>query len=302
MGRKRGRKQPADYSLVLNKWSYLYYYRRLMEIATSSIEWVGMPEEIDQRFLEHALATRGMAVFYRDEVMGAYIALTTMTAPPLNIYNVPMVRTAFATNGYQYRCDNTNSVLIFNNYAREPIMSDLEYYAAKLYNIDRTIDINVNGQKTPILLTCDESERLALENMYLEYDGNAPVIKGYKGLDRDAIKAIETPAEYIADKLYDLKLQVWNEALTFLGVANTTQYKRERVIQSEIETSQGQVIANRNVRIRMREQACERINRMFGLDVHVQYYAPRYDDLLMYSQNEESGDNDTQGEEDTADE
>lgn len=276
---KRRRRMRED-QIILNNWSYQHYYDRLMEIAISTIDYDGMPDDVDQRFLEYTLATRGMAVFYKDDILAKYVALTTMIAPPLNIYNIPVNRTAFATNGYQYHCTNKDSVLIFNNYLRKPIISDLQYYAAKLYNIDRTIDINVNGQKTPILIRCDENERLTMENLYLEYDGNKPVIHGYKGLSEDSIKAIPTPAEYVSDKLYDLKLQVWNEALTFLGVANTTQYKRERVIKSEIETSQGQVIANRNVRVGIRQQACDKINRKFGLNITVQYSNPKYADLI----------------------
>lgn len=276
---KRRRRMRED-QIILNNWSYLHYYDRLMEIAISTIDYDGMPDDVDQRFLEYTLATRGMAVFYKDDMLDKYVALTTMIAPPLNIYNIPVNRTAFATNGYNYHCNNQDSVLIFNNYLRKPIISDLKYYAAKLYNIDRTIDVNVNGQKTPILIRCDENDRLGMENLYLEYDGNKPVIYGYKGLSEDSIKAIPTPAEYVSDKLYDLKLQVWNEALTFLGVANTTQYKRERVIKSEIETSQGQVIANRNVRVGIRQQACDKINRKFGLNITVQYSNPKYADLM----------------------
>lgn len=278
--RRRNNRSSQMVQAVIDRYTYNYYYERLLEIAISTIEWTNMPEEIDTRFLEHALATRGMAVFYRDDVLERYIALTTMIGAPLNIYNVPTQRTAFATNGYQYHLTSADSVLIFNNYLRKPIINDLEYYAAKLYKIDRIIDINMNGQKTPILLLCNENQRLAIENMYEQYDGNSPVIYGYKSqLDPDAIKALETPAEYLCDKLYDLRLQIWNEALTFLGVANTTQYKRERVIQSEIETSQGQVIANRNARINMRQQACDRINNMFGLDIGVQYANVEYPDL-----------------------
>lgn len=142
----------------------------------------------------------------------------------------------------------------------------------KLYNLDRTIDINCNAQKTPVLLIGEESERLALENLYKEYDGNMPVIKGYKNMiNADSLKVLKTDAPYVADKLDVLKQGIWNEALTFLGVVNSATEKRERMIESEITSNMGHVVANRITRLRMREQACKKINNMFGLNISVRY-------------------------------
>lgn len=289
MARRRKKKSGVAESLWENSYSARYYYNRLLEIATTSIKWENLPKEIDERFLEYTLATQGMAVFFKDDVLDKYVALTTMIGGTLSIYRVPNTRQAYATNGYRQSLNEKNSVLIFNNYLRTNILPELQYYAYKLYNIDRTIDININGQKTPILLLCDENERLAVENMYLEYTGNMPVIHGYKNsVNYDTIKAIPTPAEYNADKLYDLKLQIWNEALTFLGVANTMQFKRERVLQSEMQVAQGQVIASRNTRIRMRQQAADQINEMFGLNIKPTYYQSDYPDIMLQTPQEQS--------------
>ncbi|MDO5811326.1 MAG: hypothetical protein Q4Q37_09535, partial [Methanobrevibacter sp.] len=103
-------------------------------------------------------------------------------------------------------------------------------FAKKLYNIDRAIDVNANAQKTPILLLCEENQRLSYINLYKEYDGNAPVIKGTTGLDLEGFQVLKTDAPYVADKLYELKTNIWNEALTYLGITNITYSKKERMI------------------------------------------------------------------------
>ena len=150
-------------------------------------------------------------------------------------------------------------------------MLDVQMFAKRLYNLDRAIDVNANAQKTPILLLCDESEKLTLENIYKEYDGNKPVIKGIKGLNPNALQVLKTDAPYVADKLYTLKTQIWNEALTYLGISNINITKKERLITDEVTRNQGGTIASRYSRLQARRDACEQINKMFGLEIWCDY-------------------------------
>lgn len=75
----------------------------------------------------------------------------------------------------------------------------------------------------------------------------------------------------MADKLYTLKTQIWNEALTYLGITNTNVTKKERLISDEVNRNMGGVLANRYSRLNTRRMACEEINRMFGLNMDVDY-------------------------------
>ena len=108
-------------------------------------------------------------------------------------------------------------------------------------------------------------------NLYKEFDGNAPVIFGDKALDLSALKVLKTDAPYVADKLFELKNQTWNEALTRLGISNVAFQKKERMVSDEVMRSQGGVIASRYSRLEARRQALEKINDMFGLNVEVDY-------------------------------
>ena len=59
--------------------------------------------------------------------------------------------------------------------------------------------------------------------------------------------------------------------LTFLGISNLNVQKKERLITDETIRSQGGTIASRYSRLNARRQACEEINKMFGLDIWVDY-------------------------------
>lgn len=257
-------------SALLNNRTYLQYYNRLTELAVSMFKWENLPKTIDPRFLEMCLFSDGMAIFFEDEVLG-YLGLQCMIGGKLNVYRIPMDRTAYATNGYQRHLDETNSVIIFNNYLHTNSMLDVEMFSRRLYNLDRAIDVNANAQKTPVLIQCDESQRLTMKNLYKQFDGNEPFIFGTKGLDVAGLKVLKTDAPYVADKLYDLKTKIWNEALTYLGIANVDITKRERLIKDEVLRQQGGTVSSRYSRLEARREACEQINEMFGLDIWVDY-------------------------------
>lgn len=267
-----GRKKDSQFweSAYMNNRTYLQYYNRLTELAISMFEWQNLPKTVDQRFLEMCLFVDGMCVFFQDEVLG-YLSLQCMIGGKLNVYRIPMERKAYATNGYQRNLDETNSVIIFNNYLHTNSLLDVEMFSKRLYNLDRAIDVNANAQKTPVLIQCDESQRLTMKNLYKQYEGNEPFIFGSKGLDASGLKVLQTGAPYVADKLYELKTQIWNEALTYLGISNINVVKKERMITDEVTRNQGGTVASRYSRLESRRQACKQINEMFNLNIWVDY-------------------------------
>lgn len=268
-------------SSYMNNRTYMQYYNRLTELSISMFDWKNLPDTIDPRFLELTLFSDGMSVFFRDETLGD-LALQCMISGQLDVYRIPINRVAYATNGYRRNLDNTNSVIIFNNMLHTNSMLDVEMFSRRLYNLDRAIDVNANAQKTPVLIQCEENQRLTMKNLYEQYDGNQPFIFGDKALNTNALKVLKTDAPYVADRLYELKTQIWNEALTYLGISNTNIMKKERMITDEVQRNQGGVIASRYSRLDSRKQACKKINEMFGLNIDVEYREDYqlYDDLV----------------------
>lgn len=280
---KRKNRDPWT-SVYLNDRTYQHYYNRLTELAISMFEWTGLPDSIDPRFLELTLFSDGMAVFFKDDVMDKYLALQTMIGGNLDVYRIPKIRTAYAVNGYNMPLDETNSVIIFNNMLHTNCLTDVELFAYKLYECDRTLITNLKAQKTPVMITCDENQRLTMKNLYAQYDGNEPFIFGGKDIDMKKVQAIVTGAPYVADKVYETKTQIWNEAMTYLGISNVSMIKKERMITDEVSRNMGSTVASRYTRLEMRKEACKKINAMFELNIDVEYRA----DIQAYT-NEDMG-------------
>lgn len=271
MGNRNRVKDLFEDSLTMNNLTYIQYLNRLTELAISMFEWKNLPETIDIRYIEMQLFETGCLVYFNDDVMGN-LCLNCLYNGRLDVYGNPVLRRAYSRyNNYQKLLKPDNSVIIWNNYLHTNSILDIKMFARRLYNLDRIIDINANAQKTPVLIQGSEKQRLTLRNLYKEYEGNMPFIFGDKNLDINALKSIQTNAPYVADKIYTLKTQVWNEALTYLGISNINIQKKERLITDEVTRNQGGTIASRYSRLEMRRVAANKINEMFGTNIEVNY-------------------------------
>lgn len=248
-------------------------------------DWKGLPDTVDERYLELGLFSQGMMIFFNDDILG-YLGLRCMINGQFNVYRVPVGRRAYADNGYNKQLTVEDSVIIWNNMLRQNCVLDIRMFAEKLADLDRSIIVNARTQKTPVLIQCSENERLSMVNLYKEYDGNAPAIYGDKGLNVKGLTVLKTDAPYTADKLYQLKSEIWNEALTYLGISNVNLVKKERLVTDEVAKNQGGIVASRYSRLQARRQACDEINRMFGLNVSVDYR----EDFQEYLSGEAVGD------------
>ena len=268
---KKKKNQSFHNALMANGATYVQYYNRLMELSMSMFEWKNLPDTVDERYLELGLFSSGCMVFFKDDVIGE-LALNMTYQGGFDIYGEPTKRRAYSRyNQFQTTLDKNNSVIIWNNMLRTNSALDVQMFAYRLYNLDRIVDINANAQKTPVLITCDEKQKLTMKNLYTQYEGNYPVIFGDSNLDIKSLSVLKTDAPFVSDKIYDLKVKIWNEALTYLGISNINTVKKERMITDEVIRNQGGTIASRYSRLESRRRAIKKINKMFGLNITVDY-------------------------------
>lgn len=265
-------------SAYQNTFDYWYYYDRLIDISISRFCWNGLPKACDPRYIELGLLSDGMMLYFKDESLvdeaagyNGELCLRTMIGSGRTFNRMPVERRAYTDFGYNAYRTNEDSVLIFNNYLHKPTIFNLSKFAHELEILDRIIDININAQKTPILVQADENDRLTMKNLYKNYAGNEPFIFSTKSLQPDALKVLNTGAPFVADRLYELRVQKWNEALTYLGISNVTIEKKERLITDEVARANGGTIASRYSPLEARKDACKQIKEMFGTEIEVTF-------------------------------
>lgn len=254
--------------MLRNHYVFHDYYSRLKLIALSIFKWEGLPDSCNARFLENALFELGRAVFVKDENM-SFLTLKATQADILNVYNEPVSYRAYGI-GYEKQYSADECVLIRNNPLEKSTDSTIILFAERLARIELSLGININAQKTPLLIRCDEKTKKSLEAVYQQYDGNKPVIFGTKTLSEKPIEVLTTGAPFVSDKLREEKRSVWNEALEFLGInTNPADKKKERLITTEVEANNEQIDIQVLTMLASRQTAAEMINEKYGLNVKV---------------------------------
>ena len=260
----------------LNNITYTNYFYRLMLIARSLFKWNGLPNGINEKWIERYLFSEGSCVFYKDPIIGYMVAKIGNTGA-LNYYDEPTTIRPYATN-YLYENKNTNDqlmngedcVIIRNNADCIPTFPMIQLYSADLTNIKRTIDTNIEGQKMPIIIKCTDKQKLSLKQAIKQKQDNEPVIYGDKNLNTEDINVLKTDTPIVFDKLQVQKTNVLNECLTFLGINNANTDKRERLVTNEVDSNNEMIQINSDVMLETRKQACKEINKMFGLNISVE--------------------------------
>lgn len=282
MGKRRTGNYKFEDSMIVNDATYIDYLNRFRRIALSMFEWVNLPKSMDARYLEQCLYYTGQASLLYDKKYG-YINTKTCGDGYVNIYGLP---TRFKCFSYDYQTSrklytginpllteaqkenqkNYECILVMNNWDRTPTAGSMELFAWRLYLAQRTCDVNISGQRFPVMIVGDDKQRLMLENLYNQYNGNQPFIFGNKNqLTDDMLKAIKTDSPYIADKVTEYKKEIWNEALTYLGINNISVQKKERLTESESNENNELVNLNLQSMLAPRIEACRQFNEKYGL-------------------------------------
>lgn len=275
MGQKIRKIPPKDAfrdAILMNNQTYVDYLERMKKICLSMFEWK-LPPSMNARFLEMCLFYNGQAALFYDDEYG-YINSMAADGGYINIYGLPT-----EIQCYSYRFNQRRSlymtdtgqpkgeecILVMNNYERVPTTSTISLFAYRLAEAQRTADVNIKAQRTPILITTDQKQYFTLKKMYEEYDGNTPAIFADKNLiSPDALKAISTNAPYITDKIMDYKREIWNEFLSFMGIQNLSE-KRERLISNEVDSNNELLNLNLQALLIPRKEACKQFNEKYGL-------------------------------------
>ena len=279
-----------------------FYMRQITELACNRFKWTGLPDRDDDnslgdvrvRYLELTLFRYALAVFFKhtkspeiDKATGKnrpgwgkFLALRASNPGPLDMYYDP---TAFHiyTNGSQPGLDGLTvsakeAVPIWANYLRHPELDMVGIYAHRMAMMDITVETNIISLRHPFVLAANPETAKSVREFYRQLDGGQSVIEVQEAFQKNLAEAItvlnmQVDKDAITNMLID-KRKTWTECLTFLGINNANQDKRERLVSAEVSANDSEVLATRRIALDSRQEACDRINRRWPeLNISVEW-------------------------------
>ena len=239
---------------------------RFMNLALNRFTWENLPAGLTSRKMEEFLIRHGKVMFYNDSNYGV-MCLPCSGVGEINVYGEPKQLNVFGANGYNKVVDDEEGIIIRNNALGTNDFNDLETFAYRLNEIELTMDLNLNAQKTPYIILCDEKERLTFKNILLQVRKFKYAIFGAKRLNPQSIDVLNTKADYLIDKLQNQERELMNELLTFLGINNHNVQKSERLLVDEVNANNDFILVNLDHMYYERKLACDLINEKFGLNI-----------------------------------
>jgi hypothetical protein len=256
------------------------YIRILSEMCMNRFQWENLPEEIDSRFLELTLTYRALAVFYKDRDTDKFVTAQGSGAGHTNFMDHPVSFTVIGpgtgageSKNLKAVGDDPQCVPIWANYLRCPDLDIISIYANKFAKVDRSIEITMDNMRKTKMVAATENERLSYVNALRQHaEGQDTIMTVANAFDPAAIQVLDLQVDPLTlPNLQIGRSKLWSECMGLLGINNANQDKKERLIAAEVGANDEQVQATRNIALNARQQAAERINKLYGLDISVDF-------------------------------
>lgn len=270
MGKQRTlqRNRKRD-ELTAKQYEYNMLYLKYKLLALDIFQWNNLPNGIESRYIEQFLYEYGQVFIYEDEDYGL-ICLPCFTNSRYNIYGEPLSVRLISNNGEVFKEVKTEEgVLIKNNDLGTGNDIFIRYYVDKLNDVQNLINVNLNQQRFPFLITSDQNSEMRMKLLFEQFIGDKPLIIAGKEINNETIQVLQTNAPYLIDRLSEYKAEVENELLSHLGLNNVKHNKKERLLVDEVNSNNDSVDRNCDILFKNRARAVELINEKFNLNIEV---------------------------------
>ena len=260
----------ADRNDFFNLVTESFLYDRFRLLMVNQFKWEGLDEfNIQERHVENYLFDNGYCLFFEDPSYGL-MCLPCNGVGQQNVYG-DYLRYRAVGNNYTFEVDADKCVLVENNKLRMPTEKAVFYFVSRLYELVRTMDVNVQQLKIQALFTATDKNVLTVKKIIDEIEkNNWAIITDPTSIQAEEIvKAVQTGVKCLTPELTDRYNALMNEALTYFGINNSNTDKRERLITDEANANNQFIDSCAEMFLEARTRAVEEINRKFGTNISV---------------------------------
>lgn len=273
--------QSADW----NQRSFIAYRTWIMALAMNRYKWLNLPETCDERYLEFILMRQGMAsIAYPSKMPMVFFSTMVNADGRWNVYDTPSHWQSIGNNGWRFNASPKSGVIVYENRMRVPYWNQIEYFSRRLANLDRVEDMNMAAQKTPYIVTAPREKLNDAKQMLKQVSGGEPAIIGKPELSAIGFEVLDLKVPYLGKELSEKKLALWDEVYNFLGISHVGQ-KSERLTSEEVSASNEPSNIMALDGLNSRRDAANKLNKRFGLDIHVVWRKDNESDVYNFLRN-----------------
>lgn len=267
-----------------NNLEFQIQFNKGVNVRLDEFEYGGLPDTCDATMIEKQLLFRGTAGLYKDKSdnilsLGAGVGgRFNMNGRPTEAYLYGFDGTNFQAEIYWPQSSNEDTarcVLIQDNYTFSAPIAEVELGARRIAKAKRNLDVAAANAKFPFILQCSEEQKRAILDIYNNVQENQPLILLSKGNDitEDNTTTFNTNIrEGILKELWDFYMNTKSDVYNDWGVQmNQNNDKKERMTITEVEGNTDYIKIVNAYRLRLRQEACENANKLFGTNINVKF-------------------------------
>lgn len=258
---------------ITNKKEQLSKFRAdMLNKSLTMFEWKNLPDTLPAVEIEKQLQTNGYSIIAKVEgniyaFQGGFSGQDPYNQPTTAIVNNPSLN----YNGTF--TINDDCVIIKNDDMQQGLIHIYNKYGTLLIENQITMLMTDYNYRIPFTISSkdDTTTQSAREYLQKVIDGSLGVIGEAKLFD--ALKVTPTNNKGVnsfAD-LYGYQQFIEAQLNNTIGLATNNNMKRERLTTNEIEVNKNASYPLIDNMLRNRKQAVEKINKMFDLDINVEF-------------------------------
>ena len=263
--------------------SYVKYYLARLQ---SAFKYDGLPDSVPAKWLEHYLLTNGNCIFTK--VDDTFYAFTGGQCEVADAYYVPqgyvvanpwvkveggtLSRTFWIsdTDGLDGSYHEQDAVLMRNDTYSQGVLPLLTKYCTQLLENDITLQLADILARATINISCSDDRTKASAEEWLNklYDGKLGIMSETAFIEGLNIREFSNVASSIIP-LIEYQQYIKANMLNDLGLNANYNMKREAINSNESQLNDDMLRPFIDDMLKMRREAVEEINRLFGLDITV---------------------------------
>lgn len=261
-------KRKEEKEILKIDYSYSYYCDMLFEKCIRIFNWSGLV--FPQKEIEIRLMLDGYCGFLKDDKLGLMVASGGMSGVTQYFDEfTTFTWSAPTVTENKPRTIGKDCIVINNTQLRNSLYPMIMRYASLLSHADISLKVAlVNLRETNTFASNDQN---TAENIRQYHE------KSYRGdmdciIDESLIDNIKNLTEKINNTnimdCLDLRNELLRSFFAEIGI-QTNKDKKERMIESEVNSNQQMLLFNISDMLSERQKACEEINNMFGTNISV---------------------------------